>query len=56
MIPRADGYTDSAVDAFPEMVSPLGRVFSHEGHTGGDKGPFVVTHIAGVGFAFHAPV
>ena len=44
-----------AIEHFAQRMGALGRLFSHERQIWGDKRPFIVTHIAGVGFPFHAP-
>jgi hypothetical protein len=33
----------------------LRRVFGHERQLAGDKGPFIIASIAGIGFAFQIP-
>jgi hypothetical protein len=44
---RARGPAGDLAD-FAQAVGPLGPAFGHEGHRGGDKGPCIVTHTAGV--------
>jgi hypothetical protein len=42
-----------AIEDVAQRMVPLRRVLGHEGQIGGDKGPFIVIDITGVGFAFH---
>jgi hypothetical protein len=42
-----------AVKHLTQALVPLWGLFGHEGPIRGHQGPFVVTHISGIGFAFH---
>lgn len=44
-----------AVEYLSEAVQALGCLFGHECQVRGDKSPFVIAYIAGVGFTFHPP-
>jgi hypothetical protein len=42
-----------AIEDFSQAMLALGSLFGYEGQIGGDKRPFIITDIAGVGVAFH---
>ena len=44
-----------AIQDFAQTVHTLRRLLGHEGQIGGDKGPFIITDIAGVGFSGRPP-
>src|SRR5262249_23164458 len=50
--PRTDDPVQTIED-LPQAMLALGGVFSHEGQVRGHQGPFIVTAITGVEFAFH---
>jgi hypothetical protein len=42
-----------AIEDLPQAMLALGSLFGYEGQIGGDQGPFLITDITGVSFAFH---
>jgi hypothetical protein len=42
-----------AIEDLPQAMFALGGIFSSEGQVWDHQGPFIITDITGVGFAFH---